>query len=294
MKFLKIFKDVTDLLQKDSARIYLVFLSFKKLNEAIRKSTFPDKNFIEIALLILKNNWNTHVNVSLVYASALLSHDHDFLNFDLITESEDDSSEKEFSEDKKIKLTIHEWISDWGSKFLKQFHFKNDSRSVKEFKIFLIKQITSFLAWSGKFFFLKSTWDLQKRAYQQIWDARDFWNIAKSSIPELGTVALAILNINPTEASVERSFAIQKYIHSNIRNKLGCDKIEAEMFLKFNENKVDEDNIFSESDDIFEINYNKKKIDQREIFLSDDESILKSEQRIESKKQSEKKKQQIR
>jgi hypothetical protein len=157
---LNVFKDVTDLLQKDSSRIYLVFLSFKKLNEAIRKSTFPDKNFIETALIILKNNWNIHVNVSLVYASALLSHDHDFLNFDFIIENEDDSNEKEFPEDIKIKLTIHEWISDWGPKYLKHFHFKNDSRSMKDFKMILIKQITSFLAWSGKFFFLKSTWDL--------------------------------------------------------------------------------------------------------------------------------------
>ncbi len=87
---------------------------------------------------------------------------------------------------------------------------------------------------------------------------------SKSSIPELGVVALAILNINPTEASVERSFAIQKYIHSNIRNKLGSNKIEAEMFLNFNENKLNEDNLFSESDDIFEINYNQKKLNQRE------------------------------
>ena len=96
LEFLKYFKDLTDLLQKDSSTIYLVFLSFKKLNEAIRHSSFPDKNFIETALMILKNNWKKHVNVSLVYASTLLFQDMEFLNFDLeIVQDEQDSNERD-------------------------------------------------------------------------------------------------------------------------------------------------------------------------------------------------------
>ncbi len=59
------------------------------------------------------------------------------------------------------------------------------------------------------------------------------------------------------------------------------------MFLKFNENKLNEDNIFSESDDKFKINYNKKKIDQREKFLADDEPIVSKDTRKNSNNKSE-------
>ena len=43
-----------------------------------------------------------------------------------------------------------------------------------------------------------------------------------------------MLNINPSEASVERSFSKQKFIHTPLRNKLHKDTVEALMFIKVN------------------------------------------------------------
>ena len=41
------------------------------------------------------------------------------------------------------------------------------------------------------------------------------------------------------------------------------------MFLKFNENKMNDKNLHSESGDIFDLNYDKWEIEKREKFLSD-------------------------
>ena len=51
---------------------------------------------------------------------------------------------------------------------------------------------------------------------------------------ELSVLALAMLNVNPSEASVERSFSKQKFIHTPLRNKLHQDTVEALMFIKVN------------------------------------------------------------
>ena len=60
LNFLRYFKDITDQLQKDSSLIYLVFLTFKRLNEAIINSTFNDKNF--------NREISKHLKKKLVYA----------------------------------------------------------------------------------------------------------------------------------------------------------------------------------------------------------------------------------
>ena len=51
---------------------------------------------------------------------------------------------------------------------------------------------------------------------------------------EMSVIALAMLNINPSEASVERSFSKQKFIHTPLRNSLHKETIESLMFIKVN------------------------------------------------------------
>ena len=55
-----------------------------------------------------------------------------------------------------------------------------------------------------------------------------------SVAPELSYVALALLSINCSEASVERSFSAQSFTHSKNRNRLLDSNVENEMFVKLN------------------------------------------------------------
>ena len=50
----------------------------------------------------------------------------------------------------------------------------------------------------------------------------------------LATISIAMLSINPSEASVERSFSAQKLVHTLLRNRLHDDIVEAQMFIKIN------------------------------------------------------------
>jgi hypothetical protein len=50
----------------------------------------------------------------------------------------------------------------------------------------------------------------------------------------LAMTAMFMLSINPSEASVERSFSAQKFVHSALRNRLHADVIDAQMFAKIN------------------------------------------------------------
>ena len=43
-----------------------------------------------------------------------------------------------------------------------------------------------------------------------------------------------MIDINPTEASVERSFSAQKLVHNLLRNRLHDDLVEAQMFIRTN------------------------------------------------------------
>ncbi|MGR9889482.1 hAT transposon family protein, partial [Escherichia coli] len=54
----------------------------------------------------------------------------------------------------------------------------------------------------------------------------------------LALVAVALLSVCPTEASVERAFSVQKMIHRPSRNRLHNDVIQAEMMIKFNYNTL--------------------------------------------------------
>jgi len=62
----------------------------------------------------------------------------------------------------------------------------------------------------------------------------DYWNMFTYTAPELASIALALLRINPTEASCERSFSHQKVIYRSLRNRLHRPKIHSEMMIKMN------------------------------------------------------------
>ncbi len=51
---------------------------------------------------------------------------------------------------------------------------------------------------------------------------------------ELAKVAIALLSVAASEASVERSFSLQGAVHSKQRNRLHDSTVESEMFVRFN------------------------------------------------------------
>ena len=75
-----------------------------------------------------------NVNFNIVYESSPLSQDHEFLTFDLDRNDEVTSNDTEIEFQREVKFTIHEWISGWGSKYLKVFHLQMDKRSKEKKK----------------------------------------------------------------------------------------------------------------------------------------------------------------
>jgi len=63
-----------------------------------------------------------------------------------------------------------------------------------------------------------------------------FWTLLddQPARSALARVAMALLQICPTEAAVERSFSAQADTHSADRNNLAAEQVEAEMTLKWN------------------------------------------------------------
>ena len=66
-----------------------------------------------------------------------------------------------------------------------------------------------------------------------------------------------------SEASAERSFSDQKFVHSKVRNRLDEDVVEAEMRIRFNSTEIPlVPDPFSESN---------IAIDETDLLLSDEE-----------------------
>lgn len=63
--------------------------------------------------------------------------------------------------------------------------------------------------------------------------------------PEIGSilshVALSIIHLPASTASVERSFSLQKYIHSTYRNRLSPKHVREEMIIAYNKDICDSD-----------------------------------------------------
>ena len=60
------------------------------------------------------------------------------------------------------------------------------------------------------------------------------WALYLDEAPVLAHAAVALLSIAGSEAAVERSFSAQGSTHSDRRNRLQDEIVEAEMFVKFN------------------------------------------------------------
>jgi hypothetical protein len=79
----------------------------------------------------------------------------------------------------------------------------------------------------------------------------------------LSFIAICIFSIGISEASAERSFSDQKFVHSKIRNRLNEDIVQSEMRIRFNSTEIPlVPDPFSESN---------IAIDETDLLLSDEE-----------------------
>jgi hypothetical protein len=68
----------------------------------------------------------------------------------------------------------------------------------------------------------------------EVKDTKGYWRSMALDSPDLAKFVIGVMSISPTEASVERAFSHRKKIHSDIRNSLSEESVEALMFVRMN------------------------------------------------------------
>lgn len=214
--FLRPFYIATNDLQADAATVNLVGSHFTKLITHIQESnnTKPFLNIDEFEQLrIMFTEWDTHFNKRLIVAAS-------FLGFD------------------ETKCDV-EYISTWGSVYLKRFHFKD--ATTDDLSSVLKLQIGQFLAKSGSFVGIDVMIQRQRGICEKkkiSFDAQAIWGVYQLSARELSLVSIAILRMNPTSSSVERIHAAESFIHSKRRNRLRDVYIHSQTSIKCNYVKI--------------------------------------------------------
>jgi hypothetical protein len=214
--YLEPFKKAINQIQKDNASLYSVWKNFQEIINYYNSNQIP-KIFNEIVndtINVFKNKWNDHINNNLIEAIRLLNLEDKF---------------------KFEKQTI-EFIINWGSTYLTTYKtIKNEN--IQEIKNILSLQMGEFISRQNDF----SSINIKNTEYINMCKIQNrqhnikfVWTYYLPIYYELSKVAIALLSICPSEASVERSFSMQSDTHSPDRNRLSNEVIEAEMNIKIN------------------------------------------------------------
>ena len=129
-----------------------------------------------------------------------------------------------------------QFIRDWGSLYLEKYNLIKKIEN-KKIKKTIISQLTRLLAKQKEFSKLEGIIAEIKGDENNInlpYISKLVWGKLMVECYELSKIAIAILSICPTEASVERSFSILSNIHTLERNNLHEDLIDAELSIKIN------------------------------------------------------------
>ena len=122
------------------------------------------------------------------------------------------------------------WLLDWGTKLLKQY-YNGDATTLEALKA----QLHHYNQQEGMFG--QMSVEVARLVAK---DGKSF-EIVKHKLLEMEIFAsqithalIALFSLSVSEAAVERSFSIQKIVHSLLRNCLSDDEVENEMRVKFN------------------------------------------------------------
>ena len=228
IRFLKPFQVATDVLQSDRATLYDAYLQYKNLlvhvTETPSASLFGPA--VESLRGILHDMWEKHVTEEAVIACAMLA-------FDAHVNSC-------FAPD-RIRAAV-DWLQLFAARYALYWHLA-DSSVLEELRQLAKAQWSDFIGRSSTSSFSSLDQDVDdiKAVHareQRRFDARSVWHLHSAQAPVLAHAAVALLSISSSEAAVERTFSAQGDVHSDRRNRLGDDTVEAEMFIKFNERTV--------------------------------------------------------
>jgi hypothetical protein len=216
------FQVLTQVLQSDTATLGDIHDGFYKIHSGLDKhingmfgATIPQFK------LIVEDRWDKSVNEDLVVAICILTLSHD----ELIKRYT--SNNTHVSNTSLMIQKGQTFIIDWGIKYAKQY--------MRDMVLtHLNLQLAQYLGKGGVFVNV----DEVRSTYPNVFH---FWSWYRNSTPALSNIAQALLSITPSEAAVERTFSAQGNVHRDVRNRLSNEKIENEMFIKFNERALSSD-----------------------------------------------------
>jgi hypothetical protein len=121
-----------------------------------------------------------------------------------------------------------EWLLDFGCEYL-VFYKLTSLTGKRLIRSRLQDQYSSFAQRNNQFINL-----VTRIKSSETQHPKSVWGTYLYSAAELAIVALAILSIGSSEAAVERTFSLQKLVHSNRRNRLKTSSVQREMFIRCN------------------------------------------------------------
>lgn len=205
--FLEPFRVATDALQSDAATLLTVYEQFVLLQKHIQEQ----HSWAAESIMV---RWNKHVNIPAVTATAVLS----FVKLP-----------PQLSMAKAQKF-----ILDWGTRYLHYYHLVHEDDSLRDTRDTLTAQLADFQGRLGGFAAMNEHMEsLRRKACAAApFQAKKVWLLHSDF--ELSKVAVALLTLAPSEASVERSFSAQGSVHTKLRNRMADSSVQHEMFIKFN------------------------------------------------------------
>jgi hypothetical protein len=255
--FLKPFQIATDVVQSDAATLFDVYTVFHDISTHIKSMKKHNvlQHAYKQAATIFNREWRNNINIDATVASAMLSF-RDISQFSI-----------------EQKKSVKKFIISFGSEYLSKY-YNDKGDSTDTIQSTLLRQLSNFRGKKGEFSDSIAEFTmLQGKDTKR--DCREFWDLNIDTAPELSIVAIAILSIVASEASVERTFSAQGSVHSKQRNRLLDSRVEAEMFIKFNNTALNKSYKDIKFNNITELTDNEEETEcsePLELLFSDSDS----------------------
>ncbi len=225
--FLTPFQKATDVMQKDTSCLYDIYRQFKTLlrhvNNVHTTSIFFHAKYDIVNIIV--DMWEKHINMNAVICCAILSFDTKL----------DRGLEERTGE-------AEEWFWDFAAKYSMAWNLSFSS-NYDELRRLAKSEWGEFEARAATSSFRRLDKDIADEedlanAQERSFNPRLVWYLHLRHSPVLAHAALALLSVAGSEASVERTFSAQGDVHTDRRNRMADDIVEAEMFIKFNDSTV--------------------------------------------------------
>jgi len=248
------FSFVTNIVQSDSANLSDLCMAMDGFRKAVTDSNLgeilgvadsTEESFVKKAERIIDYYVNTYIAAPDHHAYRAVSIITN--SYELLSPNASRAEEKTYHTQKENTV---KWLHGWGADFF-LFYQDQFQRIVGNNRTSILGNIKRQLVMfeggmhdfsdklsdmetlTKKIPFNSFLYDPQNPDREQT-DWKLFWTKYYRKCPELSILSLCLLSIGISEAACERSFSIQKLTHSDVRNRLSADIVEAEMRIRFN------------------------------------------------------------